>query len=283
MLKADGTFWWYEGFQRATETSAIAGTIEISDLGVGHLTLVGVLHSDEPGIGLFNPSQSLPNERWIGGVLKDGGFVLLGRLRRAGAGFSITMAHEGYSARDCLVFGTAPDHLDGHTQCNSMRVPLDGLEEWLSLRPIDVKPTKTGVIIRAQAPETQTYHLPDRAVTVVNTFSPTTPYRTTAQSIHLRQRTVVEVLGTEALSLEQVREQFMSLEDLFMLMTDADVSLPWPVLDFGSTKCTYYFERRHTTMPKLDRTSFWAPWQPLVFGTFLNALEAQRDALGPGL
>jgi ApeA N-terminal domain 1 len=282
-LKAEGVFKWYIPGADADDRQLVAGTLEISNDGVSTLSLVGMLpvdsHAELPFV-----RREINEERWIVGVLKDSRYVFLGGLNDGGSTLGRVISHQAYRARDCLVF----QHLDEFpdiTAVTRLLVGLDFLGDWVQDSAVEVIKTRRGANARAICPKPKTYKLASKTVRIVTSIRYTAPTVHLHRSVTIKQETFFEIEPKSPAGLESMRQEFHLLEDLLLLLSDADVALPWPTLKFGDKSCLYYFERRRTDPQEVEKFKSWAllAWVADGFGALLTKLEEQQDILGPGL
>lgn len=281
ILKADGIFQWYVPGTAWADDQRVAGTLEIAESGVSTLALVGLLPGQTPK-DVFRTATPIDQNQWIIGVLKDSRYVFLRRIDRGITTIGSALSHQEFVARDCIVF----QHLAEFPSLDAVSkllINLDSLDDWASRPAIKVTKTSRGAVSRASKPKVQTFKLPDKTLRlktdircVISNFS---------RSSNIKQETFLESEPKERQTLEAVREDFHLLEDLFLLLSDSDVELPWPTVRYENEAGTYFFERRRTHPQKVEVINSWAALAGLgdIFAKLLVNLKAQQDILGPGL
>ncbi|UTM01289.1 hypothetical protein MID00_17615 [Alcaligenes sp. NLF5-7] len=284
IIRIDGVFNWYmPGEIDDDSKEPVAGTLEIAENGISTLSLIGLL-PDDTSAGIPLNLKPIGTERCIFGVLKDSRYVFLRRIESGGTTLSNTFSHQKYLARETVVFNSFNNFPELDAVTNLM-IGLDALERWASEPAVKVSKTKRGATARASKPKTYTFKLSDRTVRLETKIRHTAPADIWLQSATIKQETFLEVEPKVPCSLESIREEFHLLEDLFLLLADVDVALPWPTVRYGNEVGRYYFERRRSDSQKVDIFKSWAAltWLTDSFGTLLSTLEAQQDILGPGL
>ena len=282
-LKAEGVFRWYVPGSAVEEGGLVAGTLEISAEGVSTLALVGMLSEASTAL----PSLVLgefPQMHWIIGVLKDQSYVLLGRLSGGGSTFGRALSHQTFRAQDCLVFHQMTEFPDLGS-VTKLQIELDALGDWAAEPVVKVNKTKNGASARGSAPSVRTFKLASKTLRLKTSIRYTAPADAWHRSVTIGQQTHFEVEPMSPGTLESARRDFHLLEDLVLMLSDVDVSFPWPTLRFGATSCIYYFERRVAAPASVDVMRCWSTlqWLGSRLGTVLRNLEEKREVLGPGL
>lgn len=282
MLKADGVFQWYEPSVGWNDSQQVAGTLEIAENGLSKLALVGLL-PDSGSVDIYFSSPKIDQNRWIVGVLKDSSCVFLRRLDHGGTTFGRALSHQEIRARDCVVFQHLVDFPDLDA-VSKLLINLDFLGNWASEPAIKVTNTSRGAACRASKPKVHTFKLPDKTLRL-RTEIRCTASSDLCRSSTIKQETFLESEPKARQTLEAVRQDFHLMEDLFLMLSDVDVALPWPTVRYEKEAGTYYFERRRTNPQKVETPKSWAAIAGLgdSFGQLLANLAVQQDILGPGL
>ena len=283
ILRAEGVFRWYVPGAVDDGNDLVAGTLEIAANGVSTLSLVGLLRDSTPA-GFTSGLKPIDTERCIVGVLKDSRYVFLRRVGNDDTTFSKVLSHQRYQAREAVVFHhlkELPD-LDAVTH---LLIGLDALEDWASQPTVTIRKTQRGATARASKLKTQTFKLADKTIRLKTNIRYSSPTDCFFRSATIKQETFCEVEPKAPRDLESIRKEFHLLEDMFFLLADIDVTLPWPTVKYGDEAGFYYFERRRSDSQKIDILKSWATLRSPTtsFGGLLSNLEAQQDILGPGL
>lgn len=288
ILKAEGVFRWFKPGAERDDSQLVAGTLEVATNGVSTLSLTGLLPDDTDTRSLSFAPQPLDQDRWIVGALKDSRYVFLRRLASDGTTYGAALSHEGFKARDCVVF----QHLDVFPdldKVSKLMVSLDFLGDWASEPAVKVTKTRGGAASSASKPKAQTFKLPGKTLSLKTSISYTAPADSYFREATIRQRTHYESEPKAPQTLEAVRDDFHLLEDVLLMLSDVDVALPWPTVWYDRSPGTYYFERRRTDPQKVDILKSWSAltWlgkgNGIDLGTLLTNLQAQQEILGPGL
>lgn len=290
ILKAEGVFRWFKPGAERDDSQLVAGTLEIAANGVSTLSLTGLLPDDTEDLSraLSFVPKPIDQDRWIVGALKDSRYVFLRRLASDGTTYGAALSHQGFKARDCVVF----HHLDVFPdldRVSKLMVCLDFLGDWASEPAVKVTKTRGGAASRASKPKAQTFKLPGKTLRLKTNICYTAPADSFFREATIKQQTYYESEPKAPQTLEAVRDDFHLLEDVLLMLSDVDVALPWPTVWYGRSPGTYYFERRRTDPQKVDILKSWAAltWlgkgTEIDLGTMLTNLEAQQEILGPGL
>jgi len=283
ILKVDGKFWWYVRDGMGDDSNSVAGTLEIAANGTSTLSLVGLLSGDASE-GLPFVTKPIDAEKCIFGALKDGSYVFLARISHGGMTLSNVLSHQGYQARDAIIFHRLQE-LPDLKKVTRLQIGLDTLGDWASDSVVTVSKTPDGAEAHGSEPEMLMYSLPGKTIRQKTTIRYTAPAGLWFQSATIKQENYWEVEPGSPLNLDAVRDEFHALEDLLLLIADVDVALPWPTVRFEGEAGLYYFERRRSEAQKIEDFRSWAKlaWLKDKFGTLLANFEAQRDVLGPSL
>lgn len=283
ILKEAGMFRWHVPGAEADEAALVAGELEIDANGISTLSLVGLMPVGKSAGDAFG-IKPIDADQYIIGALKDNRHVVLRHIIRGGTTFSNVLSHQKYKARQAIVFNRLSEfpQLDAVTK---LQIALNGLGEWASEPVVILKKTKRGPTAYASTPKVKEFKLSDKTVFLKTRVSYTALTDTPLQSATIKQETFLEVEPSTPRSLVEMRGEFHLIEDLLLLMSDIDVTLPWPTVHFGDQAGVFYFERRRQGTQDVDKLKSWA-WLTMAcvnFGTLLAELEAQRDILGPAL
>jgi len=290
ILKAEGVFRWCKPGGERDDSQLVAGTIEIASNGVSMLALTGLLPDDteDQSLSQLFASKAIDQDRWIVGALKDSRYVFLRRLASDGTTYGAAISHQGFKARDCVVFHHLDVFLD-LDKVSKLMVNLDFLGDWASEPAVKVTATRGGAASRASKPKAQTFKLPGKTLRLKTSISHTAPAGFLIREATIKQQTFYESEPKTSQSLGAVRDDFHLLEDALLMLSDVDVALPWPTVWYDKSPGVYYFERRRTDPQKVDILKSWAAlaWpgtgMGIDLGNMLTNLETQQEILGPGL
>lgn len=292
ILEERGYFWWSsevipEGC--FAPSSSVPGVLKVDEEGRSELDLDGFLPNKTGGPVPFVSDSSSINQKCIQGTLKNTGrHVLLSNLYPNGNQLrSGGISSEGYMAMDCLV-GDSPFELrEPLNKISGFEVNLKGFEEWLRLRTIEVKRSNTVVTAKYRKPRNIAYALSDGSITIKHDITaPPAGMVIARNTVSLKELIFLIYRFKKFSSLEQARNQYGLLQDLFILLTNSDFDLQWPVLLLGRkrTKYQYYFlrSRSKSSAPTLHETCTSFPQLRNSFGQVFSSFKQKREVFGPG-
>jgi hypothetical protein len=291
ILEEHGYFWWHDEpvpDQQFAPQSAISGVLKIDDDGRITLDMNGFLPSTKGPLALLaNTSDARVPSRCIQGILKGNSKrVLLTNLWRRGGRFtSYGISYEEYSAENCFVGddafrpGTLPPLF------RSLVIRLERLEEWLRLGDIHITRSKRGKIAaRYKPPKDIVYRIDESRLTVrYDILAPMLGHR--SDSLTLKEAALLIWKPERRQSLEDLKAQFSKLEDLFILLTNSDISLQWPRVSVSEdVKYTWYFLRNRISSLAPRANECWTNFIQLreSFGRIVGTWIKNREAFGPG-
>lgn len=292
LLDVDGMFWWSTdkaspGF--ICPPAAVGGRLKVSGDGLSRLELIGTLTAvPDVFMNMLQPNKILDKAVSIHGVLRNGGAVVLGRLRRNGSSVvSMGLSSEGYIALDCQVY-SGESRPAQRQVFRSLQLDLTQLDDWFHVRSIDVTPKRSGYQLRVNVRPAVEYQVGDDRLSISFAVSPSpknVSYARIVKSADIRQSILLNLRYRRGKDIAQHRADAGHVEDLLFLLTGLRVRLPWPVLSNGTRRCTYYYARDEGKSEPVKWNDCWTAWGQIKpsFGEYFTALRRQRDELGPGL
>jgi hypothetical protein len=263
-------------------TTAVAGVLKIDDEGSIRLELDDVLRADRRG----PPSKS----QIIQGLLRSTRYVLLNDAYSAvGTTYAFPgISHEHYAATACLIgwrksFGTG----DTDLAFAELLVSLEGFEDWLRIGGINVTVSEDGVSAVYEPGEDFAYDLDDRGVRIF--YDIRRPgFSMRMDEVHLKQKGVFSYTFNEPISLAASIQQYRSLEDFFIILTNSERNLRWPGVRLARRKtdpsCDLYFKRDTNDTPPPIRGECMTNLIQLRdnFPDIHQAWINKREKYGPG-
>jgi hypothetical protein len=292
ILEEQGIFWWSdepvpEG--HFAPDSSVSGVLRIDEDGRVLLELYGLLpHPHGPSAVLTEAGKPLPAEKGIYGKLKNsGGYVLLLEVRRNGGSLG-GIPFERYFAQHALVGGGLPQSNQQPLTFRKLQVELRGFEEWLTLRSIETKRTRSSVRVRYRDPGKVSYPLKDGRLSIVYDISGPMLGMSRSANLELKELGLIEFEPRKALSIDDMKAQYRLLSDLFILLTGSECNLDWPVLTSGKKKgraWTFYFLRNGQKKEPPRLHECWTNFSQLKerFGAIYSTFREKRETLGPGI
>ena len=258
ILKQRGHFWWRdepipEG--HFAPDNHVTGVLTIQRDGTCNLELDGEMFSSEHFLTRMSKrhnSQKL-EERPIQGILKDTGqhVILLDAISNGGTFHSNRFSYEKYFATRCLVSDVSFPQGKTPFRFSFMHVELVGLEDWLRLGSIEVSRTERLISAKQKKQKEISYKLGDAQVFLEHFTAG--PYRGKRRThkLDLKESITLVFRPNKSQTSEEIREELISLQDLFIVLTDSNYSLHWPTLTPTRSKAryTFYFQRQVSKAP----------------------------------
>lgn len=291
ILEESGYFWWSDvpvpQSQFAPDT-AVVGKLTIDHEGRSRLELDGVLPNKHGPMAAF--SEDVPVDKGIHGILKSSNkSVRMSELHRNGGEFkSNGISYERYLALHCLV-------CQGHFQETAdppkfarLEVGMRGFEEWLRLGGITTERTESNITARYEAVEDISYPLDEGKLQVHYGIAGPYPGTRRDSELTLTEFVVIRFLPEVSMSLEEMKNQYGMLADLFILLTGSDYNLDWPTLSIGEDQERFrlYFVRPQSGASEpLRWHECWTNFVQLreKFGGIVSTWRKRREELGPGI
>lgn len=292
ILEERGYFWWHgEPIQKGhfAPESSVTGILKIDAEGQIELELDNLMPSDKPCIAnFFNKENSLSLNKSIQGILKNSNkFTLLDDvIQNGGHWASKGISYEKYTALNCLV-GTTPFSQTVETlRFNNIQVSLKGFEEWLRLGSIKLDRTESDISAKHELPKNISYPLDEGTLSIEYDISG--PYfgKHSTHNLTLSEEASICYTPKQSSSLEEMRTLYGLIEDLFILLTDSNYNLDWPMLSHeqGDAEYQFYF-------PRSRNTAIAPRWHECLtnfiqlhknFGQIFSSWKKKHQVLGPG-
>lgn len=285
LLESRGYFWWGSETIPAghwAPNGMLSGHLSINEDGLASLTLDAPLPRDNPAGHLaIALEQELP-EDVIAGVLSGGQHVRLTRLVKNGGNFAVSgPSHERFLALQCLI-GPEPFPSGVEPFYRTLICPLVGYEDWLRLESIAVELSAAEVTATYTAPADLHWQVGELRAQLSYRFRSGMDPRVAAlewtQSAELR-------LTDEPRDVDALIKLASRLEDFFILITDSERGLDFPLLTGQSaSRVQLYFARNTRKAAPVDWSSAWVSFAEITkdFGHLLHAWFAAHEQFGPG-
>lgn len=294
IVEEHGIFWWSDEIVpdgHFAPDSAVSGILRIDEDGRIQLELNGTLPRPRgPLAVLIANGMTLPEDKGICGKLKTTDrSVLLLEVRQNGGSFkSAGISFERYFALHALVGRGLLQPKDHPLEFGKLQVALRGFEEWLVLRSIETKRTRTSVRVRYREPSKVSCPLQDGRISIVYDVSGPLHGTSHSESLELNELGLIEYVPRKPLSLCDMKAQYGFLSDLFILLTGSDYSLDWPTLTRGKKKESswqFFFLRNRSKSEPPKLYECWTNFPQLKdrFGSVFSALREKQQVLGPGI
>jgi hypothetical protein len=299
-IEERGQFWWFgEEGQNSSLENSVHGLLVVSEEGQIALQLEGPLWLESPNVSWeWDASRWLGAEKRIVGRLGESGsagYVLLHELLRTDFSLANEPARQSYEAGFCFKNDRDfPSNFD-LDHFSSLRIELEGLEEWLRLEAIDLGEevylgNQVEFTVKYDRVEIG-YDTPRAKVSIENLVLGASPFRlfhSLVARVDIRQTNWLVYEPKGPFALAELQMSFRRLEEIIALLVGQYFRLDWPklVAKFGESDdwFTLYWKRgpRHEAAPSvfLMMTTF-----PLVrddFGTMLGRWEAGAIKYGAG-
>ena len=267
------------------ETGSVPGTLSIDDEGRIDLDLDGILSGEGNP-----PSQAIPAAP-IQGILKttqddnkswgNKPHVLLLGVYLNGSNFrSNGITYEKYFAEKCIssniCLGPSLDIL-----FTDLSLDLDGYEEWLMVKLIDVTAPDTTTVAIYTPRDPDVYAIDGGRLRMeYGCRRPMQRYR-----LHWEQFAKLTYTPSVPVGLDDILVAYQACQDLLILLTDGHHGLEWPdMITSNAVQCRFYFHRNRN----LDRSMHYGMY-PVGFssvrdnfGDVWSDWIRVRNDLGPG-
>ncbi|MBW8079445.1 MAG: hypothetical protein GJU76_15535 [Gallionella sp.] len=288
-----GYFWWSDArisSQQLAPESSVAGVLRVDGEGKIDLELHGVLPNELGVWGAFaNGGVEIPPGRGIHGILKGSNrAVVLSGVRRNGGHLATAgISYEKYIAEDALIGKSVLRPEDRPREFNSLRIDLNGFEDWLLLGAIECERNNIELTAYYRAPEDATYPLDEGSLSIRYDLSGPYPGKSRTDRLTLEESAFIEYVPNAPMSLGDLKEQYAILADLFLVLTGSTYRLELPVVTDATTNQRYQlvFRRQAGTAEKPDRYECWTLFPRIreQFGRSYCAWKKMREDFGPGI
>jgi hypothetical protein len=286
-----GYFWWNDlpiPAGRIIPNAPVSGLLRIDEEGRIELKLDAILpHPMGIFVAFSEEEHNKIRKKCIQGILKGSDkYILLSGLSMNGGNIpSGGIAYHEFIALTCIV-GDSPFLADvDMLQTKNIEINLKGLEGWFRLGSIFVNRSNTNLTVKHKKIKDVTYQIDkDKIILKHRIYGP-----------HLGKSRRRELLINETVSLiyklaknisiNEVKNTFGWIEDLFILLTGSDYCLEWPIISLGKNKnITLYFTRHKSYAPAPNWYECVTNFIQLQekFGEIFSAWKNKREIFGPG-
>jgi len=289
LVEARGIFW-PGGTEMApghlAPDSAIGGLLTIDNGGKVKVALDSVFPRKAGGFAAalpFEHDQAAPT--YIEGLLTEQRqhVLLLGTHKAGGQFNSSWISFESYLAAHALLSrDPIPRGLE-EVKFSELNVNLRGFEEWLGLSSIAFSEDGDRRIATYVRPENFSYEIDEMTVSIE--FDLLSPYAwPNLKEISMSEQASIRVKFKHSMNLEDILKEHLGIQDLLILLTDAERRLEWPELTIAGTKtkCIAYFGRHPGSdkAPEQSDCLVLFPWISDVFGKVYQLWRNKRKVLG---
>jgi ApeA N-terminal domain 1 len=289
ILERRGLFWWHNESvpeNLIAPRSSVPGLCRIEDNGRALLELDSYLpNPDGPMAYLLQA----PGTACIQGLLKGSNErVLLSDLMRSGGEFRTNgISYERYIAMNCLV-GTGPFLSCGDKpEFDILEIPLDGFEQWLGLRSINVKEKDGRIVATYEKPKDIFCEYNGGNISILFDAKTDRSGMIGTYAFSLKESAKIRIQFPNRIQINDLRLQHGILQDFFKLMTDSNYAMDWPsLLRSDGVYVRWYSARvnnsQNTTPPEYYNTVTRFSDIRDCFGEVWSRWNAMRDRTGAG-
>ena len=244
VIEERGYFWWHEDEIPEGEyapNSCVPGYLKISEDGHIDLELDNVLPSSRGGFPNFLDQKMKP----IQGFLKGSGkYILINSYMNGGSFSTHKISYERYSGDYCLI-KEGIFRNDGDLSFQSIGVRLEGFEDWLRLGSIEFERTESSSRISSlyNKPKDIFYSLDIGEITIKYYIIGPYSGKWRQYEISLKEFAIFSFHPKDAFGPIEAKNLFAFIQDFFVLLTDSDYCLNWPILKFNNESCDFFFPR----------------------------------------
>lgn len=295
VIKEIGYFWWRhepvaEG-EIAPDT-AVAGELTVTAEGQILLELHGFLPSDDhPMSRIFGGTgEAAPDI--LGRLKNKSEHVLLNNVfTRGGRAAFGGISYETYGADICLIGAHRFPQAKGDLVFDGLSVPLAGYEEWLCLSSIEATRTKQTLKLKHKTQKNIKYELEGGGTLSID-FDLIGPMfgRVIRHAVEVNEEFSLTYLPGKKASVKSLRKVYLSISDLFLVLTNSDYSMEWPFIRLGRDvksfhKYKAFFPRPRSTAASPMRHDCWLTFPAIRedFASLFQQWHRKRDELGPGM
>ncbi|TYL85802.1 HEPN domain-containing protein [Bradyrhizobium cytisi] len=294
VLEARGVFWWHDEpvpDVLLAPDAHVFGALKIDEVGRISLELDGYLANEHgPMAAIVTRQERHPEKRCIQGLLKDTSQrVLLLNLIRNGGQFNTNgISYERFSAMDCLVGNSAFLAGEAVPKIRELEVQLDGFEDWLRLGSIETVKRNSALSAKYKKPKDAVYAQNDGRLSInYHIAGEPFPGKHRTSVLSLKESASLVWKPKRPSLLEDLKTKYSLLEDLFILLTDSDYCLEWPIVSLNKDRhCKWYF-LRHGSKQSAIAPKWHECWTNFVqlrseFGSIWSNWQKKHGMFGAG-
>jgi hypothetical protein len=282
-----GYFWWSDQPIPEEAFAPPGGTYGLLTIDVkGRITLDldGLLSAER--FPRFDREKIV--NRNISGILKrDNRRILLCNLNFNGGDFKTAgLSNEGFTAEFCLVGYDELSNLKEIKSFHHLGIDLSGFDEWISPGSIEVRRSKRSTTITHKSKKSLRFKLRDGFIEF--------QFRILGPSFsgsHRKEAKLREIIMANYRlkfnSLKMAVDEYLKLEDLFIILTDCEGRLSWPTIHLNkeSIGIKLYFQRWEREPKDIRFSHCWLRFPQVAknFELLLDTWRDKREKLGPGI
>jgi ApeA N-terminal domain 1 len=288
LIKARGYFWWDnvaipEG--SFAPPNAITGALEISPAGNIELSLDAVMLRDSSANRHEEMFNRGPPQQSICGILAGSNqYVRIADLYpHGGTMASAGPSSHGFVAGNCLISTEPFLHGDPKFRCLSLSV--EGYEDWLGLRSIEITSDSQSVTAIYIRPKQHSWKM-DLGCLSLN-FDLSRPMNGRYAKASLSEQSYFELVSRKTMSIHRAVELASRFEDLMILLTDSELGMDFPTLKVHrrSRPVQLYYPRFERSLMPTHAAEHWARFKDISesFGLIVEKWLSLHEFVGPGL
>jgi hypothetical protein len=169
-----------------------------------------------------------------------------------------------------------------------LEIRLDGLEEWLRLGSIEIEKKKSAISAKYKKPKDAVY-VSDHGRLSVNFHIAGEPFpgKHRDDSLSLKESASLTWRPKRSLPLEDLKIEYGLLEDMFILLTDSDYCLDWPIISLTNDRHYKWYFLRHRSKESVAAPKSFECWTNFVqlreeFGSIWLNWKTKREEFGAG-
>ena len=279
ILYTRGYFWWHDtpvpdGCNFPDE--AIPGTLTIDSFGKSYLELDGHLSKDPTEFFKFSTDTYKPKN--IQGILKGSSkhVFLFKAFHSNGTFVNGGVSEEKYISYDCLLSNQS---IPAILEFKRLSVDLSVFKEWFHLKSIHIEGELNEFNLKYKSPDPVEYQIDDGKLTINYKIHGTHPYNIQTDSARWNEAVLINYDFDNTLSLDELKQRYLLVSDLFILLTNSECPLEWPEVytDIHKSQSTYYFYRSKSNATPPSWNEMWTNFSQIK-GKFGNILESFKNA-----
>lgn len=246
--------------------------------------------SDEGAWAVLSRDPNELKDKSIEGKFIDGGksVLLLDLMRHGGSFRSNNLSQDGYRSTCCLISDVMFPTINKETLFRTLKIDLSGYEGWLRLGSVKSTRTESTISIQYNENDAVNFQMDEGALSIVyDILGPIMGYHQDDQ-LSLKEKAFLVFRPQAPMTLDKMRQQFRSLEDLFIILTDSDYCFLWPSVQLETGGAVYEFQwysfRNIGAVKPPDRHGSLTNFVRIrdSFGQIVSNWLRKREQYGPG-
>lgn len=233
--------------------------------------------------------REIPQDTEIHGLLRasNQNVVLMDLYPRPGIFKSNGISNDRYGAQIALVGGAPTIGIKRPLSICRMIVELKGFDVWLRLGNIKSNRSESSCVVQYEKPTDLHYRLEEGTLSIRFSLSGVLSGQWRSDDLHLSECASIVYVPDRHRTLQEVREQYAHLGDLFLLLTGSTYQLGWPTVvpEGDGTHFKLYYPRPSgaTEPPSRMDCCTNLPRLRESFGNIFRRYRTKREELGPGI